>query len=197
MTRQCSCLDPQFVYAWVKSSSFRYTAFVVVFVKMSAGSISVRTWLTLIRPLSMSSVQNHLRSCRCLVLAEYPFCKKLKNVSCEYDRLNGWNSTLQAAWYIRHVRSTCLLYISFIIWFLWARTFVETTGSAPVEPFPMLIFSNPLNLSSRSRSWMWQASFIQRVRPLARFRQCLNPWALEAMRPMRWVLLKKERCSHL
>ena len=35
--------------------------------------------------------------------------KKLKNVSCEYDRLNGLNSTLQAAWYIRHVR---------IIWFL-------------------------------------------------------------------------------
>ena len=29
---------------------------------------------------------------------------KLKNVSCEYDRLNGWNSTLQAAWYIRHIR---------------------------------------------------------------------------------------------
>ena len=26
-----------------------------------------------------------------------------KNVSCEYDRVNGWNSTLQAAWYIRHV----------------------------------------------------------------------------------------------
>ena len=38
------------------------------------------------------------------------FYKKLKNVSCEYDRLNGWNSTLQAAWYIRHVR---------IMWFLW------------------------------------------------------------------------------
>ena len=43
------------------------------------------------------------------------FYKKLKNVSCEYDRLNGWNSTLQAAWYIRHVRWTCLFYISFII----------------------------------------------------------------------------------
>ena len=28
------------------------------------------------------------------------FYKKLKNVSCEYDRVNGWNSTLQAAWYI-------------------------------------------------------------------------------------------------
>ena len=36
------------------------------------------------------------------------FYNKLKNVSWEYDRLNGWNSTLQAAWYIRHVR---------IIWF--------------------------------------------------------------------------------
>ena len=33
----------------------------------------------------------------------------MKNVSCEYDWLNGWNSTLQATWYIRHVR---------IIWFL-------------------------------------------------------------------------------
>ena len=31
------------------------------------------------------------------------FNKKLKNVSCEYDRLNSRNSTLQAAWYIRHV----------------------------------------------------------------------------------------------
>ena len=40
------------------------------------------------------------------------FFLKLKNVSCEYDRLNGWNSTLQAAWYTRHVR---------IIWFLWTK----------------------------------------------------------------------------
>ena len=35
---------------------------------------------------------------------------KLKNVSCEYDRLNGSNSTLQAAWYIRHVRIICFLW---------------------------------------------------------------------------------------
>ena len=49
------------------------------------------------------------------------YYKKLKNVSCEYDRLNGWNSTLQAAWYIRHVRWTCLFYISFIICFLWTK----------------------------------------------------------------------------
>ena len=33
----------------------------------------------------------------------YLFYKKLENVSCEYDRVNGWNSTLQAAWYIRYL----------------------------------------------------------------------------------------------
>ena len=41
------------------------------------------------------------------------FYKKLENVSCEYDRVNSWNSTLHAAWYIRHVR--------IIIWFLWTK----------------------------------------------------------------------------
>ena len=49
------------------------------------------------------------------------FYKKLKNVSFEYDRLNGWNSTLQAAWYIRHVRWTCLFYVPFIIWCSWIK----------------------------------------------------------------------------
>jgi len=32
----------------------------------------------------------------------------MKNLSCECDRLNSWDSALQAAWYIRHVRWTCL-----------------------------------------------------------------------------------------
>ena len=40
------------------------------------------------------------------------FYKKLKNVSCEYDCLNGWNSTLQAAWYIRHVRSYDVIFVN-------------------------------------------------------------------------------------
>ena len=48
-------------------------------------------------------------------------CRKLWNVSCEYDRLNGSNSTLQAAWYIRHVRWACFFYISFIIWYFWTK----------------------------------------------------------------------------
>ena len=38
--------------------------------------------------------------------------KKLKNVSCcEYDRLNGWNSTLQAAWYVR--RSYNMVFVDY------------------------------------------------------------------------------------
>ena len=50
------------------------------------------------------------------------FHEKLEHISCEYGRLNGWNSTLQAAWYIRHVRWACLLYVSFIIWCLWTKS---------------------------------------------------------------------------
>ena len=38
--------------------------------------------------------------------------KKFKNVSCEYNRLDGWNPTMQAAWYINRGR---------IIWFLWFK----------------------------------------------------------------------------
>ena len=49
------------------------------------------------------------------------FCKKLKKVICEYNRLNGWNSTLQAAWFIRHVPWAWLFYISFIVWSLWTK----------------------------------------------------------------------------
>ena len=51
----------------------------------------------------------------------YPSAVVFKNVSWEYDRLNGWNSTLQAVWYIRHVRWACLFYISFIVWCLWSK----------------------------------------------------------------------------
>ena len=45
------------------------------------------------------------------------FHKKSENVSGDCDRLNGWNSTLQAAWYIRHGRWACVFYISFNKWF--------------------------------------------------------------------------------
>ena len=50
---------------------------------------------------------------------EYIFYTKLKNVSCEYNRLNGWNSTsLQAAWYIHVLRIICFLWTKPTIWLL-------------------------------------------------------------------------------
>ena len=67
---------------------------------------------------------------RVVVLPDSPnnihfFDKKLKNVSCEYDRLNGWNSTLHAAWYIIQYtfvgRAYSIPGISFIIWFSWTK----------------------------------------------------------------------------
>ena len=59
--------------------------------------------------------------CGILHLTLFIFYKKVKTVSCEFNCLNGRNSTLQAAWYIRHVRRTRFFYISFIIWFLWTK----------------------------------------------------------------------------
>ena len=44
------------------------------------------------------------------------FYTKLKNVRCEYDWLNGWNSTLQAAWYNTNVRWACLFYTRYFIY---------------------------------------------------------------------------------
>ena len=58
---------------------------------------------------------------RYIYTPEYMLTNKMKNVSCENDRLNGWNSTLQTAWYIRHFRWTCAFCISFIIWCLWTK----------------------------------------------------------------------------
>ena len=47
--------------------------------------------------------------------------KKMKNVSCGYDRIYRWKSALQAAWYVRHVRWTFLFYVSYMIWCLWSK----------------------------------------------------------------------------
>ena len=70
-------------------------------------------------PLEKNGVEM-FRSCRKSRM--YVFYKKSKNVSCEYDRLNGWNSTLQAA------RGTLDTFVgrfyymfSFIILCLWTK----------------------------------------------------------------------------
>ena len=65
-----------------------------------------------VRPMSVSYVPRSLQSLVSITHRSYSqltffnifTLKKMKNVSCEYDRLNVRNSTLQAAWYIRHVR---------------------------------------------------------------------------------------------
>ena len=59
--------------------------------------------------------------CHGIYMMYYTYINKMKNVSCENDQLKGWNSTLQAAWYIRHVRWTCLFCISYRIWCLWTN----------------------------------------------------------------------------
>ena len=65
------------------------------------------------RPLGQVFVKAHTRRLQHFTVWFY---QKLKNVSCEYDRLNGWNPTLQAAWYIRLVHWACLFYVSFKIY---------------------------------------------------------------------------------
>ena len=51
-------------------------------------------------------------SWRFSTLKVYIFWESWKTSAVSTASLNGWNSTLQAAWYIRHVR---------IIWFLWIK----------------------------------------------------------------------------
>ena len=83
------------------------------------------------RPMSVSNVSRNLKSWVWTTHRSYSqltskfFWKTLKNVSCEYDRLNGWNSTLQAAWYIRHVCWVCLLYTWYLIYSTSKYSFCE------------------------------------------------------------------------
>ena len=65
------------------------------------------------------------------------FIKSWKNVSCEYDRLNGWNSTLQAAWYIRHVRIVCFL-VNYTYDMIINTQVIHKTSSARVLCFILM-----------------------------------------------------------
>ena len=92
-------------------------------------------------------------------------------------------------------RTTCVVVGAWSL--LSIHLFVETTESAPVESFPMLIFSNPLNLSSRIRCWTWQPSFIQRViatNSLSTVLKSVSDWSDEIHK---MGAPEKERCSHL
>ena len=86
--------------------------------------------------------------------------KKLKNVSCEYDRLNGWNSTLQAAWYIRHVRIICFFYTVFIANGAFGHNSSER-GSGFCEPQPIYPLER-FNLSDiGNHSWRFSTFLVK------------------------------------
>jgi len=68
------------------------------------------------------------------------YFKKMKNVSCEYDWLNGWNSTLQATWYIGHVRWECLFYNNTPEY--WKTSAVSTTDRWLKLNFASCLFYN-------------------------------------------------------
>ena len=63
---------------------------------------------------------------------------KLKNVSCEYNRLNGWNSTLQAVWYIRRIRIICFLWTKPTIWLLILYSVLHKISSARILCFILM-----------------------------------------------------------
>ena len=75
-------------------------------------AVSATDWMIETQLCKLRGTSDTFVRWKCLFSRSISFYKMLKNVSCEHDRLNGWNSTLQAAWYIRHVR---------IIWFLWTK----------------------------------------------------------------------------
>ena len=119
------------------------------------------------------------------------YSKKLKNGSCEYHRLNGWNSTLQAAWYIRHVRIICFLWTKRTIWLIISFTQNIVRACPMFYPYEGYRSVSPLdaaNFWKRGISWLLRQDelqywFLLRVRVLTtvveiiQFRTC---WRLTA-----------------
>ena len=72
------------------------------------GQRHISPWYVVVRPryTLLSRLPKKLLQSLFLSRMNEPYLKKnWKNVSCEYNRLNGWNSTLQAAWYMQHQQS--------------------------------------------------------------------------------------------
>ena len=67
----------------------------------------------------------------------------MKSVSCEYDRwVVGWNSTVQAAWYIRHAhRARLLCYMPFVVLCLWIKSTMRLVADT--------------QLTRRKGRWWW------------------------------------------
>ena len=67
-------------------------------------------WLTTVHPLVMIVFCHPTTSIRIL------FYKKLKNVSCEYDRLNGWNYQVNFASCVVHQTRSLDVLIRYFIY---------------------------------------------------------------------------------
>ena len=136
----------------------------------------------------------------------------MKNVSCEYDRWNGWNSTLQAAWCVIHqTRSLDVLnlYLVFHLWYVWCLstkptiwllilsfTAVFTQGRSRVlEKDQQELVSAPPSMGKHSsaqvdegrNSWHLLAIKMQGTNPSGEGVE--EP----AMWPRIWVTTKRER----
>ena len=90
----------------------------------------IQTVVTLKYPFFFRVLSIYLSFASLLFLLFLPICflffclfhRKMKNVICAYDRLNGWNSTFQAVYpYIRHAPWACSFYILVIIWCFWTK----------------------------------------------------------------------------
>ena len=71
--------------------------------------IHMKYWLLILSSPDLSAYYVHTEP----VLFD-SFYKKLKNVSCEYDRLNGWNSTFFASCVVHQTRSLDVLILYLI-----------------------------------------------------------------------------------
>ena len=68
--------------------------------------------------------------------------------------MGGWNSSLQAAWYLRHAHWARLWFVPFVIWCLWIRSTIW-----------MLILSSTSYMVGRSRVYVFPMKDIGRWLP--------------------------------
>ena len=86
----------------------------------------------------------------------------MKNVSGEYDRLNGWNWTLQAAWYVLYVFIICVLWTKPTIWLL-ILSFTQNVVRACSMFYPYEGYRSATFLDAEKRLFMNRAIFLIRT----------------------------------
>ena len=90
--------------------TFRLTYVLFLRCTWQLGGIRSKTLLVIVRVDVLMLMSSDVM--RCSMFVRNPDTWQPGSLSCEYDRLNSLNSTLQAAWYITYARWTCIFYIS-------------------------------------------------------------------------------------